>query len=65
MTRVLPVPAPAKMSTGPLTVSAAWRCCGLSAFKFNMRAEFSWPQSEGKHAAEDVCRIGKIKAAGT
>src|ERR1035441_3503596 len=51
MTRVLPVPAPARMSTGPLTVSAAWRCCGLSVFKFNMGAKFSLPRSEGKRAA--------------
>ena len=30
MTRVLPLPAPARMSTGPSVVSTAARCCGLS-----------------------------------
>ncbi len=30
MTRVLPLPAPARMSTGPSVVSTASRCCGLS-----------------------------------
>ena len=27
--RVLPVPAPARISTGPSVVSTAWRCGGL------------------------------------
>src|SRR5262249_30267342 len=30
MTRVLPLPAPARMRSGPSTVSTASRCCGLS-----------------------------------
>ena len=30
MTRVLPLPAPARISTGPSVVSTASRCCGLS-----------------------------------
>src|SRR6266567_8852804 len=30
MTRVLPLPAPARMSTGPSVVPTASRCCGLS-----------------------------------
>jgi len=30
ITRVLPLPAPARMSTGPSVVSTASRCCGLS-----------------------------------
>src|SRR5207245_10844556 len=30
MTRVFPLPAPARMSTGPSVVSTASRCCGLS-----------------------------------
>src|SRR3954453_19623666 len=30
MTRVLPLPAPARMSTGPSVVSTASRCCGFS-----------------------------------
>src|SRR5450432_3448914 len=30
MTRVFPLPAPARMSTGPPVVSTASRCCGLS-----------------------------------
>jgi hypothetical protein len=29
MTRVLPVPAPAKIKTGPSVVSTAWRCAGF------------------------------------
>ena len=34
MTRVLPLPAPARMSTGPSTASTASRCCGLSWDKY-------------------------------
>src|SRR5438067_9006073 len=30
LTRVFPLPAPARMSTGPSVVSTASRCCGLS-----------------------------------
>src|ERR1700690_581834 len=30
MTRAFPLPAPARMSTGPPVVSTASRCCGLS-----------------------------------
>ena len=30
MTRVLPLPAPARISTGPSVVSTASRCCGFS-----------------------------------
>jgi len=30
ITRVFPLPAPARMSTGPSMVSTALRCCGLS-----------------------------------
>src|ERR1700704_5286589 len=30
MTRVLPLPAPARISTGPSVVLTASRCCGLS-----------------------------------
>src|SRR4051794_3697860 len=30
MTRVFPLPAPARMSTGPSVVSTASRCCGFS-----------------------------------
>ena len=33
MTRVLPVPAPARMRTGPRMASTAWRCCGLSVLR--------------------------------
>jgi hypothetical protein len=32
----LPVPAPARIRTGPLVVSTANRCCGLSELKFNI-----------------------------
>src|SRR6266516_4515926 len=38
MTRVLPVPAPARIKTGPWIVSTASRCCGFNEFRFNMRA---------------------------
>ena len=31
MTRVLPLPAPARISTGPSVASTASRCCALSA----------------------------------
>src|SRR3954464_82625 len=36
ITRVLPVPAPARIKTGPFNVSAARRCCGLSELRFNI-----------------------------
>lgn len=36
MTRVLPVPAPARMSTGPLMDSTAWRWGGLSVLRSNI-----------------------------
>src|SRR5436190_14813548 len=38
MTRVLPVPAPARIKTGPRTVSTASRCCGFSELKSGMCA---------------------------
>src|SRR5205085_11265476 len=31
ITRVLPLPAPARISTGPSVVSTASRCCGFSS----------------------------------
>src|SRR5579885_2842301 len=31
MTRVFPLPAPARISTGPSVVSTASRCCGFSS----------------------------------
>ena len=44
MTRVLPVPAPARISTGPRIVSTACRCCGLSVnSNSTSRAEFNLP----------------------
>src|SRR6266568_2868619 len=46
MTRVLPVPAPARINTGPFNVSAAWRCWGLSEFRFNTRAEFNFRSAQ-------------------
>ena len=38
MTRVLPVPAPARIKTGPLMISTASRCGGFSEPKFDMGA---------------------------
>src|ERR1035438_5229721 len=46
MTRVLPVPAPARIRTGPFNVSTAWRCWGLSEFRFNTRAEFNFRSAQ-------------------
>src|SRR4051812_26099823 len=40
MTRVLPVPAPARINTGPSVVWTAARCGGLSADKFSTTADF-------------------------
>src|SRR4051812_28412896 len=37
MTRVLPVPAPARIKTGPLIVSTASLCCGFSELRLIMR----------------------------
>ena len=36
MTRVLPVPAPARIKTAPSVVSTACRCCGLSEAREDM-----------------------------
>ena len=36
MTQVLPVPAPARISTRPWMVSTAWRCGGLSVLRSNI-----------------------------
>jgi hypothetical protein len=38
ITRVLPVPAPARIKTGPLVLSTACLCSGFRALKFTMRA---------------------------
>src|ERR1043166_1973314 len=38
MTRVLPVPAPARINSGPWRVSTARRCWGFNEPRFNMRA---------------------------
>ena len=46
MTRVLPVPAPARISTGPFNVSTAWRCWRLSEFRFNTRAECNFRSAQ-------------------
>src|SRR3974390_1637831 len=37
MTRVLPLPAPARMSTGPSEASTASRCCGFNASRNDKR----------------------------
>src|ERR1700686_1065022 len=37
MTRVFPLPAPARISTGPSTVSTASRCCGFSSSRNDKR----------------------------
>ena len=36
MTRVLPVPAPARIKTGPSVVSTAWRWAGFKDDKFSI-----------------------------
>src|ERR1035438_203698 len=43
---VLPVPAPARIRTGPFNVSTACRCWGLSEFRFNTRAEFNFRSTQ-------------------
>jgi hypothetical protein len=47
MTRVLPVPAPAKIKTGPSVVSTAWRCAGFKVAKFNIRGASIKAKAEG------------------
>src|SRR5580658_8152561 len=37
MTRVFPLPAPARISTGPSVVSTASRCCGFSSSRNDKR----------------------------
>src|SRR5689334_866220 len=37
MTRVLPLPAPARMSTGPSVACTASSCCGLRSFVSSMK----------------------------
>jgi hypothetical protein len=46
--------------TGHAQVPAARRCCGLSMFKFNMGAKFSWPRSEGGRAEGKAVRANAI-----
>ena len=43
MTRVFPLPAPARMSTGPAVVSTASRCCG-----------FSWSRNDKTEVAPEL-----------
>ena len=43
MTRVLPLPAPARISTGPSVVSTASRCCG-----------FSWSRKDNAEVAPGI-----------
>src|SRR5215472_8490498 len=43
MTRVLPLPAPARINTGPSLVSTASRCCG-----------FSWSRNDKTEVAPEV-----------
>src|SRR5277367_2817184 len=54
MTRVLPLPAPARISTGPSVVSTASRCCGLS-----------WSRKDKEEAAPELLQFyrGIIKTA--
>src|SRR5207302_8207462 len=37
MTRVFPLPAPARISTGPSVVSTASRCCGFNSSRNDKR----------------------------
>ena len=41
ITRVLPLPGPARMSTGPLIVSTASRWAGLSSESISIRYNYS------------------------
>src|SRR5438552_1299208 len=53
MTRVLPLPAPARISTGPSVVSTASRCCG-----------FSWSRKDNAEVApESLIQFYKGMAA--
>src|SRR5437773_3296479 len=58
MTRVLPVPAPARIKTGPWMVSTASRCCGLRALRLSI-APRSLMCDELKARKESGC-IGVI-----
>src|SRR5215471_5254815 len=53
MTRVLPLPAPARISTGPSVVSTASRCCGFSLDryedKFQDTRKAGSPRRHGEH----------------
>src|SRR5947207_13798889 len=40
MTRVLPLPAPARMSTGPSVASTSLSCCGLRSFAKSIQRAF-------------------------
>src|SRR5271169_2918349 len=54
MTRVLPLPAPARISTGPSVVSTASRCCG-----------FSWSRKDNAEVApESLIQFYRGIAAG-
>src|ERR1035437_7574311 len=62
MTRVLPVPAPARISSGPLRVSTAWRCWGLSEFRFNTRAEFNFRSAQCNVVEVFFCVLNPAKS---
>ena len=55
MTRVLPVPAPARTRRGPSVVEAASRCAGLSEARSGLSA-----REERLRAAEEEC-MGRDK----
>src|SRR5436309_7212254 len=59
MTRVLPVPAPARINTGPLRVPTARRCCGFSELSLNMRAR----SVESRTANATNLRCGRFGGA--
>src|ERR1051325_5014888 len=58
ITRVLPVPAPARIRTGPLIVAAASRCWRLSVVRFTIARGVYWvtlvKQGEGRRNASTL-----------
>src|SRR5712691_6746188 len=63
MTRVLPVPAPARIKTGPSMAFTAERCAGFRQSKFNIRARsvggaktMASGTRKSRHGPEDLNR---------
>src|SRR6185369_607953 len=56
---VFPVPAPARIKTGPFTVSTACLCCGFNELRLTSTAEFKSQPVEGKRYEKSLLKAIK------